>query len=376
MKHISLASLTILLLASSVPAHASDFIYDGFLSQKMIWESNPMMLSSTAEDLYGSSTTADFTATTVSPLWELDFNGTTTQNIFNQSRLNSTDLSGGIDLKGKTLNTKVGLSAEVSKETTRTSEISNFGRSLTAIDRLRYRTMPYINVRLNPSYEWGLASSYLKTEYDSDAYVNYQKGNILPSLTYHYSEDLDYILRVDYGQYHADNLLKSRIDTYALTLGAKYQLTPQMTATARGGYNLSKTREKYLTEQDWKRDLVYEASMAFQGEQNQIRLILNREQQPYADGTETLLTTMSLNASQQLNKSFNINGTALYQDAGASSASTLKHKLVGRIGLEYEVLSDLSLDISYQYHRENYNDGTKDAQNNTGMLTMTWRPFE
>lgn len=370
--HYFLCSVIIL---TPITVQAGHVTYNGTVAQKASFDSNPQMLSQDVKELYGSSTTASIIVKNKTPLWLLDFGGSTTQNLFNQSTYNSTDFNGSLALKRESQNWNATLKSSTTYNTTRSSEITTFGQNIGAVKRFQYQVTPELSLFLTQKLRLKLEGTYLRTTYNSNALVNYTTATASPALVYQHTKDFTSKLAVKYRQHHTDNETNTRIDSIAPSLRFLFTISPKLSGIVLVGINASKERNNNQPTTKWGLNKIYEAALAYKSEQNNIQFIIIRKQQPYANGDDELLTSFKLNGAHNINKSLSLNATATYQTSASSSSSTLKNKINTNIGLKYKLTSDIDLNTSYEYRAEKYNNSIAYTNGNIAMINLVWHPF-
>ncbi len=364
----------VLFLLYPCAAHAGKMTFDGKLSEKGTWDTNPLMLVQDEKDLYGSTTSADLSLKNETPTLELEIKGGVAQNLFNQTRFDSTDFYGRTSLSKKMEDWSASLQGNVDYDTTRTNEITTFGQDLGAVRRFHYGTTPKIEFAVTEKGKVGLELSYKKTIYDSSSLTNYTISSATPAYTYQFTPDNTGIFSVNFRSYQALDASKTRINSIAPSAGWIFNLTPRITGKLLAGTNASQEKTKGIKIEKWKWNNIYTAELAYKGEQTQASLEFSREQQPYANGQESLLTGIKIKGNQKINNSLSLNLSATYQHGESSSSASLKNKIEAGAGISYTVFPEIDVTAQYRYRSEDLYNRTSTAKANIGLLTIVWHP--
>ncbi|HBM91361.1 MAG TPA: hypothetical protein DD400_05765 [Rhodospirillaceae bacterium] len=355
-------------------AQAGKMTFDGKLSEKGTWDSNPLMLVQDEKELYGSTTSADLSLKNETPTLELEIKGGISQNLFNQTKFNSTDGYGKTILSKKMQRWNLSLQGNVDYDTTRTNEITTFGQDIGSVRRFNYGAAPKISFDVTEKGKIELEAAYEKTIYDSSSLTNYSIASATPAYTYQLTPEDKAIISIDLRRYEALNSSKTRINSIAPSAGWIFELTPRITGKLLAGTNASQEKTKGTKIEKWKWNNIYTAEIAYYGKQTQTSLAFSREQQPYANGQEAFLTGVKLTGKQEINKALWLNLSASYQHGEASGSTSLKNKLEAGAGISYAVLPELDLAANYKYKSESLHSRASIAEANIGLLKIIWHP--
>ncbi|MGE0109722.1 MAG: outer membrane beta-barrel protein, partial [Bdellovibrionales bacterium] len=325
---------------------------------------------------YGSQKELDLSLNNESPLWETGINSYISQSFFNRSRFNATDFGGTLALTYHGQRTDLGLKTSAAKETVRTTETTNFGQNLGAAQEVNYDIQPSFDYHIGQRTHFLLSGRYINTSYDDSRLIDYQETALTPSFAYDITETHRAALSLQYGYFRADNDDRTRINTLSPFADLTWSPNKRWSTLLCAGANISKERSHSLSDDDWQRDMIYEASLRFKGETNKTELRIVRQNQIYTDGNQSLLTSFILETSHKLNENLTLDGYASHQTSGASGRSSLEHKTKASIGLTYQLFQTVALRGSYEYKIETYNDNSPHVQGNKALLSLLWHPFE
>lgn len=369
-------ALGFVLAITPASARAGDMEIKTIISEVGVWDSNPLMLSRDEKALYGSTTTPKITFTNKTPTSKIDASAWVTQNLFDQSSYNSTDLHSAADVSRKNERWQAGLMGSVDYDTTRTSELTNLGFNVGSVRHFKYSLTP--NVGFSPSAldRINLSSSFERSVYDSSAYANYTITSIDPSYTRQLTPLTSAVLSAQAQRYQSERDPKRRIDSLSPMVGFSTALTPTVSLRMDGGAQTSKETSSVVSDPKWKWHYVYSSALGFIDEQNDISFKATRARQPFGNGTDSLLTTLALNARHNLNKHITLTfgGSYRFADYDQDTNGSLDTLTSGNAGLAYHLTQTLDLTTTYEYRYEKLTNNGETADRSVARLGLTYTP--
>ncbi len=354
----------LVLLATS--ASAENLKVEASIAEKGQRDSNPLMLTRGAKELYGSVTTPTVTITDNTPTTQLSAKISASENVYNQSNYNSTDGHAVTRLARQMTLWDVALGGTADYDTTRSSELTTLGFESAATRHLGYSASPEISYRLTPLNRLGLSGNYLHSEYDSTTLTDYRTMSLTPSWTHVFTPLNRGSISVLAQRYQPLDYYNGRIDTVGPSLEWVSALTPRLTARLSGGTQATRRYDGSSPGQAWQWDYVFSSNFSYNGEQDTTVLAATRAQQPYANGTEFLLTTLSLQETHKFTPALSLDVKASYQfsDSSAAAPGRLDSMWNGSAGLSYRITDRWDATTSYQYRHETLTGRSEAAQRN------------
>jgi hypothetical protein len=119
----------------------------------------------------------------------------------------------------------------------------------------------------------------------------------------------------------------------------------------------------------------FSLGLTYKGRSDTFSLTGSRNEYPFGNGTEALLTRVLLAGTHDINSLFAVNAGGGYQytDYQTVANGNLKNLTTGNLGLAYHVTRHLDVAASYQYRYETMLGRSQKAQDNTGIVNLTYR---
>ena len=365
-----------LILSVASGARAEDMTISPALSVAGSWNSNPLMRTSLVEDLYGVTTTPSLSFAKHSPIWDFVLKGRAENNVFDQSEFNTTDFFGSLDLARRTERLEVRLVSGADYDTTRTSELTDFGLSTELSRHLGYQFKPSVSYALSPVSKIGLNTYYVQSNYEKDSRTDYHTISITPSYQRNFTERYAGVLSMQARRYETDSGIDRTVDSLGPSVGVIVKMTPEWTGDASVGQQATREKLAGTTEQDWTWSSIFAGGLKFEGEQDLFNFRGNRSQQSYNNGTDTLLTSFSIDGLRKINSLFTLRGGLGYQfsDSENTTINRLDKKYTGSAGLTYNVTQTVGVTTSYNYRQETFTNNDKTARQNIVRLGVSYKP--
>ncbi|MDD3182177.1 MAG: hypothetical protein PHD48_05165 [Alphaproteobacteria bacterium] len=355
---------------------AEDVKIETSITQSGVWDSNPLRRKTDIKELYGETTAPKISIKKEQPTTSLALSAWIENSIFNQHEYNTTDFYGRLNLAKKTERLTVQLGASGDYDTTRTSELTTFGIATEAVRHSRYSMGPSVSYLLSPISEISLSGDYAKARYDAHNYVDYHTVSISPAYTRKFSEKYSGLVALNARRYESDEGIDRIVDSIGPSIGVVAKFSDRWSGDIRIGQEASRDKRADVVVRDWTWNSIYSANISFKGDQDLVRFSLSRAQQPYGNGSESLLTTLSLNGEKKVNQLFSVNGGGDYQFSGESQTESrqMDTQFSGKAGLVYHITETLGLTSSYMYKYESFMDDDSVVKQNIVRLGLTYRP--
>jgi len=346
------------------------------VAENASWDSNPLMIVHDAKGLYGSSLTPTLDVTDKTPTAQVAAEASVTDNRFNQSNFDSTDPHAKITLARQFELWETGLTGTVDYDTARTSELTTLGLNTGSVRHTGYSLTPDVAYNLTGLDKLVLSGSYAKSAYDSPLLTNYEIFTLTPTYTHKCTELTQGVLSLQAQRYQSLAAPNARVDSLGPSVGFVASLTPRLTAQLSGGAQASQQSADDLAAQQWQWSAIYAGDLSYKGDQDVTSLSATRANQPYANGTESLLTSLSARESHKLNPMLSLDLNASYQfaDQPPDSESNLKALWDGSAGFSYAITERWAATASDEYRYETLTDGSGTAKENIAKIGLTFRP--
>lgn len=383
MKHTVRILLSTSVLCISAAAHAGDgfdrapggFSSEIKGSETLSYDSNPLRVVSGEKSLFGSTTTPELVLRYKTPLTEVEADTTVEANYFNRSQFNSVDLHEKLMLKRQNERWTTSLRGIFDYDTTRTSEITNYGINIPKVRSTHVGATPQVTFRPNPRDALSLSANIEDTSYDNNAYTDYTIYSISPSYEHSFDQYNKGRIAMRAQRYETNSGTSQRSDSIGPTLGWTTILTEKLTAHAEAGaQSIEKSGANTSGSDGW--NYVFSTSLNYRGQQDTLSLRATRALEPFGNGTETLLTSFGITERHAINPKLSLNGEARYQIADYSSPPgvNLDHGVTAGGGLTYKIVDNVDLDASYKYRSEDLTNTSGSIDQHIVMLGVTVHP--
>lgn len=346
------------------------------LSETGVWDSNPMMRLRNAEEIYGATTTPRLSILNETETTKIGFDTWLDNSIFNRAAYNTTDYHALLDLAKETQRLAVGLKASTDYDTTRTSELTNFGLQTDLSRHFAYTLTPSIGYSLSPISKVELLGSYSKSVYDGDNYADYHTISLSPSYTRNFTELYAGVFSVNARRYESDEGRSKVVDSIGPSVGVLAKLTPDFSAQLRLGAEMSQEKVNGVVVQKWEWSTVFGSDITYKGDQDTFRFSANRAQQSYGNGNNALLTSFEAKEDRQINPNLvaSVGGTYQFSNKDSAATTNLDTRYTGNIGLVYRITPSLDVSTTYKYRHETYVSTSDEAKENIARLGLSFHP--
>lgn len=349
------------------------------IKQDMYWQTNPLLLSTGHKTLYGSVTTPQLMVVDNTPTIKFDAKLSLNENIFNISGFDSTDLHSKIDFDKKLERWEAGFTEQSDYDTTRTSEITTFNNNtLGSIRHLGNSVSPMIAFTPTATDKLSLIGNFTKSQYYSAGFSDYHIYGVTPQYEYSYNQLNKISLSVQMQRYETDSGPDATVDSIGPMLGWTAILTPNWTAKVAAGAQTYRQQSSATTtaNQDWKWQGIFTADLSHKSEQDTLDLSAVRALQPYANGTEYFLNTLSLSDAHDINKLFSTTVNASYQFADSNhQGNNLKALISAGAGLAYHATPNFDVTASYAFRDQELTNIPGNQNDHLVTVGLVFRPI-
>lgn len=370
------ALATTLLACVCGSAQASNWTWKFDGTETGTYTTNPLMLTSGEETLFGSTTSPRVAVVGATPVTELSADLRVDANLFNKSSFNSTDIFSNINASTKSSRWDAKLAQSTTYDTTRTSELSNYGRTIGSVRHFGLNIGPEIGFKPNERNRVSLMGAFAMSTYASSDFSDYNVYTLKPTYSHIFDPENTGSFSLQFRRYETTSGVQKVKDSVSPSVGWTTLLTPRWKADLNVGLQTSQEESEGHTTHSWNLNYVYSANVTFEGEQNFARFSASQAQQPLANGQETLFTTVSVNGEHRINPLLSLNASASYQHASYQSVSdnSLESLLNGGAGAVYHATDQIDISASYRYKYETLTNTSATAQDNTVMVGVNYHP--
>ncbi len=345
-------------------------------SQAFSYDSNPLRTASNAESIFGSTTSPQLILRKKTPLSVVESNTRVDANIFNRSKYNSVDGNEELYLNTENEHWQASVRGVAERDTTRTSELTNYALNLPRVYRTRLAASPRVAYRSSTFDTWSLNGSASDVTYDNRVYKDYAVYSISPSYEHRFDDKNTGFVSVTGQRYETTRDSSQRSDSVGPNIGFSSVITPRLkTRLSAGAQHTEKSGTNVGDSSVW--NYVFSGNATYTGDRDTVDLIATRAREPFGNGTDTLLTTVSLKEKHAINPklSAKVNGT--YQNADYESAPgvNLDSGWNAGAGLSYKLSDNVSLDTDYRYRNEKLTTINHRIDQHVVMLSINYQPF-
>jgi len=345
------------------------------------WESNPLLLvGNNTKSLWGSVTTPELSFTDKTPTSQLNADVQLQENLFNQSTFDSTDLHGKFGA-GEQME-RWGAKAQIATDydTTRTSELLPTGTggsiSNTPSRHLGLSFAPEVDYNPTQVDKIAMQGSLAVSQYDKNIFQNYATASFTPSITHNFDPLNAGIFQMTAQRFQSTSGPPVYVDTVGPSIGWLGTLRPDLSAKALVGIQTIRQYGSGAAQEPWTLQYTFSGDLTYKTQQDQMDFAFSRNDYPFGNGTETLLTTVGVTEIHNINSSFAVNVGASYETGSyqTKTAGNLDDLISANTGLTYHATERLDIAATYQYRRETLINTNGNATDNTATLGLVWRP--
>ncbi len=365
------------LIYVAAPAFAASIAFEPSISEVGAWDSNPLLLTTDAKPLYGSTTTPRLVAKSQTPTTELVGDVSVSHNVFNQKSFDSTDAHGKLFVSRRNQRFEAGARQTVDYDTTRTSELTTFGREAGVLRHLGLSFAPYASFLVNPKDKISLTGRLLVSRYDSQAYTDYNVYALTPSWSHSFTPLQTGSIFLHAQRYVTQSGFKRTVDSVGPSLGWNVLFSPRLSGRFSLGFEASQEKSPNGNEAPWQVNHVFSGVITYKGEQDTIDFSALRQQQPNSNGTQRLLTSFSIKERHAINENLFWDVFVGYQfsRSDSSAANDLKNLLTATTGLTYRATEAFDIFAKYKYRHEALTNRDDIAMGNAFTIGLTLRPY-
>ena len=346
------SAVFLLMAPATANAEKSNFI--ARFKEIAVYDSNPLLRTHDSGSIKGSETTVSIGYDKETTKTKFRSSLSATRNQFNDSKFSSTDFHGFSGLKLDHRRWQLSLDVKVDYDTTRTSELTTLGLDIDSTRRSAYSLAPGIFYSLSPRDSLSISGNWNETRYDDNSLTDYRTYSITPAFAHNISPKQLVQFGWLFNRYQSLENSSQRVNTNGPSVSWTYVFRPYLSLKLSG--SLLKTRYygyTGATQRDDDYTPTYSSVLNYTGDNNALVLSMIKARHPYANGTESYLTTYALQDIYNVNRNLSLNFGADYQDAKQPPLSTDSLDSTWSViaGASYKVSRNWDMTASYK-HKE------------------------
>ena len=340
------------------------------------YSSNALMSSVQSTSLIGSTTTPELAISETTATSSISSDTKVSENVFDKASFNSTDVHEAANLTEHNQRWSIGTGLHADYDTTRTSEVTNFGLNNVSTRHLGLSVTPEITFTPSAVDSFSLAGSANRSTYDNANFVDYNTYSITPSYTHRFDPQNAGSFSIQAQRYDSIHAASRSIDSIGPSIGWQTDLSQRLTVHAGIGAETTREYDLGTAPGPWTWQYTFSGGLSFKGLQDIVKMDATREQFPYGNGTQALQTKFEFSETHALNSliSVNIGGTYLTATYQTATTNNLDSLSMASAGLTYHATQTLDINANYQYRHETLTNTSATANDNAVTLTLTYRP--
>lgn len=345
-------------------------------SQTLSYDSNPLRSTNGKQSIYGFTTSPRLILRKKTPLSVIESDTQIDANMFDRSAFNSVDISQQVLLSTENERWSASTKGFLERDTTRTSELTNYGRNLPRVYRTRIGGAPQISFRPNSTSTWSLGATAADVNYDNRTYQDYSTYSLAPSYTRRFDAKNSGVISLNGQRYETTEGSRQRSTSAGPSLGWVYTPTPRLTTRMTAGAQRTQKNGSNAGSDRILWNYVFTGSVIYKGNVNAVDFTATRAREPFGNGTETLLTTFALKGEHAINPRLAIKLGGAYQTADYESAPgiNLDHGWNIGTGLAYMLYDTIDFAADYRYRSESLTGIPGGVDQHSVMLSLNYHP--
>ncbi|MFZ4541724.1 MAG: hypothetical protein ACOYNL_07945 [Rickettsiales bacterium] len=382
-KYLAALLSSTILLAIGGTANAQDTTQpsNGFsaeinAAQNFSYDSNPLRVTTGEKSLYGSTTSPELRLRWKTPVSTIESKSRVDANLYDRSEFNSVDFREDLLISRENERWTASVRGLLNYETTRESDITNYGVNLPRVHNTLVGAAPEIRFRSTPRDAWVLSAAAYQSTYDDNAYVDYNTFSISPSYEHKFDPQNIGSIALIAQRYETTSGTSLTSDSYGPSLGWVSLLTPRLTLRLNAGALMTDQSGAAAAGDQNNWNYVFSSSITYSGQQDVFDFTATRARQPFGNGTETLLDTFAVTERHAINPLIDVTAEAKYQQADydAQPGINLDRSYTLGTGLSYKAWEQVDLTANYKYRNEELTNVTDTVEQHVVMVGFTYHP--
>ena len=346
-------------------------------SETWQYDSNPLRQVRNNISISGTNSTVSLTLNDNTPVSQFSAMSQVDQGLFDDNKFNSTDFHEKANLFTKNERWSAGVGGTLDYDTTRTSEITNYGISIPSVRHLGWSASPEVDFTPTLGQKIRLAGYIAQSTYDNVAFTDYDFYQLSPSYSYSFDAINTGMLTIKGERYKSKSGTANTIDSYGPSLGWTRIISPKITAKVAAGAEYSTQSTPNASDKS-QINYVFSGNLAFKEQQDNLVLYTSRSQQPFGNGSSALFTTFKANETHSLNDKLALTGMASYRYADylQKTGVNLDREISGSAGIQYRFLTNLDINTNYQYNNQTLTNTSGAIKEHMFLVGLSYHPLE
>jgi hypothetical protein len=348
-------------------------------TETFTYDTNPLLIVSGAKPLAGSTTAPELLLSDSSDAGKLSLDTTIDGNAFDRPQFDSVDGHEVIAGAYQTAQWAYAAKGTADYDTTRTSEITTFGIDLPRVRHTGFGIAPSVSYSPTLIDRLTLEGSAASARYDNAAFIGYDFYTVKPSYQHNFDPLNAGIFSLQAERYQSTTGLRQTTDSVGPSLGWLATLTPRLSLLVTSGFEetAQSGEASTLNGRSGGLDYVFSGAMKFAGLQDLAQVMVSRQQSPFSNGTEALLTSLSVAETHALNTRVSVVANAAYENAAYAQAAgvNLAAQLSLGGGVVYHASEHLDVSADYQYKNEKLTNIGGAILDNTVIFSLIFHPL-
>ncbi len=362
-------------LVNPAPAHASGLTVQGIFSETPSYDSNPLLLTSGAKPLYGSTTSPELILNSSTQSLQVNADTLVNANAFNQIAFNSVDLHSSASVRGEGELWSAGIAEKTDFDTTRTSELSNFDLTTRPFRHLGFEVDPEVSFNPDPIDKVSLAGSYALSQYQNTVFSDFDLYSIAPTYVHNFDPLNAGVFTVQAQHYNTTDNARNTTDTVGPSIGWISALTPEIAAKITFGAQTSRQTQAGTPSSGWDLQYIFSGDLTFKGERQTAEVVASRAEYPYGNGSEALLTSVLATETYRLNEVLAFNCGAGFESSEyqVDQTGNLQSEWTANLGFTYAVNDQMNVTTAYQFRYETLQNIAPRAEEHVLTVSLAYR---
>lgn len=379
-KRIVLAGAVALLGAASAQAENLTVRTEG--SGRFEYDDNPLLRADDASAITGFIATPRLTLLEETDVSRIELGGQVEVNRYDDTDFNSEDYYVNFLARRQFRTGLAWVKADMSYDTTRTSEVAESGLSIAGVRNTRFTVAPHYQADITQLDQLIFDASMVVSRYDDlDNYTNYRTFTFKPTWQRSVTETQAALFAVEGVHYETTSGSGVTTDTLIPQVGWTAQLSPRWKVNGSVGLQYSTTEydQQFPGREDGSETTYYfDAAINYDDLNDHVVFQTSRRPSSLASGNQAQTTQFKLSGTHNVSQRLDLKLGLTYQFSDRSGSNSSGNNDITFIEaapqLVYRLTEKLNLNLMYR-HRER-EIGSADATSDAVMVTLTFRPDE
>jgi hypothetical protein len=352
---------------------AAEWSITSTLNQRFVADDNIQMQSGDASETFGSTTSPESRYRYRSPALDLNVFGRFDFARFNDSLYNREDQTLRSVSSYETTRSIWGLNADLERDSTRTSEVTDTGNFQSIATRLLYRVNPSYTFQLSQRDQIRLDVGYADVSYDTNSLTDYQYYSSTAGWARVLSPATS--VRLFGNAARQDTEIGVKSDSFAVQAEVTHFFSPRLETTASVGPSYASTKSS--TAKNTSIGVRFSAQLKYVlDEQTSMTASASQSVDPSGGGSSRDRLVFGLSADHRFLPRLSFALSASLQDdsdpTGNNPASDRTYYSVSP-SVRWRIAREWDLSASYRYRRQELGSGT-DAESNAAVVSLNFHP--